>query len=285
MNEAKGSILVTGASTGIGLACALQMDRLGYQVFAGIRRREDALGLGSNGSARLETIMLDVTEPDSIAAAVEHISAKTGEAGLAGLVNNAGIGVGGPIEYLPLEELQRVFAVNLIAPIAMTQALLPLIRRARGRIVNISSISGRISGAMIGPYAASKHALEAVSDALREELRPEGLHVALVEPGVVDTPIFEKAKKQTDEILARIPEEGRRRYGPQLESFAASTADIRKRAITPDRVAGRVAHALTASRPKIRYVVGRDARTALWLRRVLPERAFHWFLRRASGSP
>jgi NAD(P)-dependent dehydrogenase (short-subunit alcohol dehydrogenase family) len=184
------TVVVTGTSTGIGRATALHLDRLGYRVFAGVRRAEDAVRLRSEGSERLAPVLLDVTDIGSIEAAAKTVSAEVGERGLAGLVNNAGIVTGGPLEFVPLDELRRQLEVNTVGPVAVIQHFLPLVRRGRGRVVFVSSIGGRFSQPIVGPYCASKFALEALADALRMEVAPSGIHVSLVEPGAVKTMIF-----------------------------------------------------------------------------------------------
>ena len=177
------SVVITGASTGIGAACALALDKLDFRVFAGVRKRADGEALQAQASAKLTPVELDITNSNEIAAALKTIAGEVGDAGLTGLVNNAGIGVVGPLEIVSLDELRRQFEVNVIGLIAVTQALLPLLRKARGRVVNMSSIAGRAAMPYMGPYAASKHALEALSDALRIELQHTGVRVSVIEPG------------------------------------------------------------------------------------------------------
>lgn len=194
------SVLITGSSTGIGQACALEFHRRGFQVFAGVRREQDGQRLWEQTSDRLVPVLIDVTDAESIANTAAMIREATGEKGLVGLVNNAGITVAFPLEFIPLEELRRQLEVNVVGHVAVTQAMLPMLRTARGRIVNVSSISGRIAAPYVGPYAASKHALEAISDSLRIELRNFGIHVALIEPGDVDTPIWQKSRAAADRL-------------------------------------------------------------------------------------
>ena len=167
---APGAVVITGASTGIGRATALHLDRLGYRVFAGVRQEADAESIRQRSSARLSPVFLDVTAAASIQAAATLVAAEVGETGLAGVVNNAGIGLGGPLEFFPIDELRRQFEINIVGPLAVTQAFLPLIRRGRGRIVLVGSISSRRASPIAGPYNASKFALEALADALRLEL-------------------------------------------------------------------------------------------------------------------
>ena len=278
------AVLVTGASTGIGAALARRLDRAGYRVFAGVRRGEDGDRLRAGASSRLEPIRLDVTRSDQVAAAAAAVDAEVGPAGLRGLVNNAGIVVGGPLEFLPLERFREQLEVNVVGLLAVTQALLPLLRRARGRIVNIGSVSGKTVTPLIGPYAASKHALEAVNDALRLELAPAGIEVALIEPGPVQTPIWDKGRAALEEAPRIYPPRALELYGRQMAlvgRLAAANADT---GVTTEPVVDAVIHALESARPKTRYLIGRGARLRAGLRWLLPDRAMdaliHRFLRR-----
>ncbi len=257
------TVLVTGASSGIGEACVLRLSRAGWHVFAGVRRQEDADRLAGE---RVEPVLLDVTDGDAIAAAAERL----GERGLAGLVNNAGIAVPAPLEFLPLDELRKQLEVNVVGQVAVTRAFLPHLRRARGRIVNVGSIAGRSSLPFLGAYGASKHALEAVTDALRVELRPFGIEVAIVEPGTIATPIWRKGAEAFQRIAAE-SEAMTELYGARLAAFRQAAAAAGRSGEPPDEVAKVVEHALTARRPKTRYVVGRDARRRLRVER-LPDR-------------
>src|SRR2546429_6668900 len=185
----RGAVLISGASTGIGRACAEHLDGLGFAIFAGVRNQSDADSLRGAGSGRTQPVMLDVTEPESIASALRIVD-EAATAGLSGLVNNAGISVGGPLEFVEIDEWRRGLEVNFIGQVAVTQAALPALRKARGRIVNMTSIGGRLASPFLGPYNASKYALEAVTDSLRLELRQFGVAVAAIEPGAVATPIW-----------------------------------------------------------------------------------------------
>ncbi len=287
-NEAAstGAIVVTGASSGIGEACALYLAQLGFQVFVGVRKTADgeALKQKSNVSGRLVLLLLDVTRADMIASAVDVVSGAVGERGLAGLVNNAGISVAAPLEFLPIDELRKQFEVNVVGQIAVTQAFLPLLRMARGRIVNIGSIAGRLSTPFLGPYSASKYAMEALTDSLRSELAPWGLMVSLIEPGSIATPIWEKGLTAADELVSRFPPQALEHYSGAISAMRRVSAAMGRRGIPAERVAQAVAHALTASRPKTRYVVGRDA----WLRLIislLPDRLRDRMVLRAMGLP
>lgn len=265
-------IVITGASTGIGRACAMHFDQLGFSVFAGVRRDADGAALRSAASDRLTPLPIDVTDAGSIAAARAQVEAAAGGRGVHGLVNNAGVGVGGPLEFVPLDDLRRQLEVNVIGQVAVTQAFLPMVRQARGRIVYIGSIAGRMATPFIAPYAASKFALEAISDALRVELRPWGIGVAIVEPGSIATPIWEKAKDTTKQVSDDLPPEGHELYGAAVSSLREVMADFEKRAIPAERVAKAVAHALLSKRPKTRYLVGTDARIQAALAAAVPDR-------------
>lgn len=262
----KGAVVITGASTGIGKASALWLDKMGFKVFAGVRKEADGEALHKEGSERLTPLMIDVTDEASITAAVERVRQVLGDRGLVGLVNNAGIGGGGPLEFVPLEDLRYQFEVNVIGQVAVIQAFMPLLRQERGRIVNMSSIGGRSSLPFFGSYTASKFALEALSDALRVELRPWGMHVALIEPGEIATPIWQKALETANKLINKLPPQALELYGPALQMMRQVLTN--RVGISPDEVAKAVAHALTAKRPKIRYLIGRDAQIRMIIERL-----------------
>lgn len=269
---AAGAVVITGASSGIGRATALRLARSGFRVYAGVRSDPDAESLRSEGLAGLAPLHLDVTDADALAAAADRVGSEVGERGLAGLVNNAGIGVGGPLEYIDLGDLRRQLEVNVVGPVAVTQAFLPLLRRGGGRVVMVGSISGRLAAPFAGPYAASKFALEALCDSLRVELAPWGLQVSLVEPGDIDTPIWDKTQRYADEAEARLPAEGRERYGEAIAHVRERLRESARNASPPSRCAEAIEHALTARRPRTRYLVGGDAVAQAWLARLLPDR-------------
>ena len=275
----RGAVVITGASTGIGRACALDLDSRGFKVFAGVRRDEDAERLRAERPS-IEPLRIDVTDADSITAARDRVAEAVGGAGLAGLVNNAGIAVPGPLEHLPMDELRRQLEVNLVGQVAVTQAFIPFLRTARGRIVNIGSIGGRVALPMLGPYAASKHAIEGFSDSLRRELRPWGIEVSVVRPGPIATEIWERGRTTADELLERMPE-AEVHYGPAIAAGRASAAKRAKEAVPPSAVAEVVADALTAGKPRTRYLVGRQAKVMAALSAVLPDRWFDGLLDRA----
>jgi NAD(P)-dependent dehydrogenase (short-subunit alcohol dehydrogenase family) len=249
------AVVITGASTGIGKASALRLDEKGVRVFAGVRSESDGASLRQNASDRLTPVLIDVSIPETIASARQAIMDVVSQDGLAGLVNNAGIYLGGPLEFSSMDDLRNEFEVNLLGAIAVTQAFLPLLRTGRGRIVNMSSVSGLIALPFFGPYAASKFALEAISDSWRVELRPWGISVAVIEPGDVDTPLREKAIATLRKARKAFPPEASELYGPV---FGLAERQQR-RGIPAERVAEAVEHALFARRPKRRYRVGPDA--------------------------
>jgi NAD(P)-dependent dehydrogenase (short-subunit alcohol dehydrogenase family) len=252
----KGAVVITGASTGIGEACALHLDKLGYRVFAGIRKSADGESLRRRASERLVPVRLDISDAMEVAQAARIIIEMLGGGGLAGLINNAGIVVGGMLEFLPLDALRRQLEVNVVGQIAVTQAFLSSLRKARGRIVNISSVSGLISSPFTGAYSASKFALEALTDSLRMELRPWKMHVALVEPGFIQTPIASKSLAAAEELKSQLPAEAVQLYGSSLHAVTTATERKAAKGASTDVVVKAVVHALTARRPRTRYVVG-----------------------------
>ena len=277
-----GFAVVTGASSGIGQATAQHLDALGMTVLAGVRKDEDAERIAAAGSERLRALKLDVTDADSVAAAAEQVREATHGTGLAALVNNAGIAVSAPLEFVPIPELRHQLEVNVIGQVAVTQALLPLLRSARGRVVNVSSIGGRIALPLAGPYAASKFALEAISDSLRRELRHLGVKVIVVEPGGVKTPIWEKGTEAAEAMLADVPPEAHELYGGLTDALRAESQKIATTSgIEPAAVAEVIGTALTAARPRTRYLVGRDAKLRGAAAQVLPDRAFDALIARA----
>ncbi len=252
-------VVVTGASKGIGRAAALHLDRMGFHVFAGVRKPADGDALCKEASSRMTPLLIDVSDGEQIARAAEQVGKVVGQGGLAGLVNNAGVAVAAPIEFIPIDDLRHQLEVNLIGQVAVTQAMLPYVRLAHGRIVNISSIGGRIAGPMLGAYSASKFALEAINDALRQELLPWGIEVIAVEPGAIATPIWETSLAAADEIEKRMPQKVKTYYQAAIDKARANAAKSAKDGAPAELVAAAIAHALTADRPKTRYLVGRDA--------------------------
>jgi NAD(P)-dependent dehydrogenase (short-subunit alcohol dehydrogenase family) len=259
------------------------MADLGFHVFAGVRKQADADRLQRDGSQHLVPVFIDVTDPESIARAARTVSDDIGDGGLAGLVNNAGVSVGGALEILPIDRLRMQLEINLIGPMAVTQAFLPFIRAAKGRIVNIGSISGRVASPMIGPYAMSKFGLEAFNDSLRRELHPWGIEVSIVEPGAIATPIWDKAISRVDRVLERMPEEQRALYGQHIDGARKAARKMSEEAIPAVTVAKQVHHALTAKKPRTRYLVGKDAKISARMAWLLPDRAMDWIIRKTRG--
>jgi NAD(P)-dependent dehydrogenase (short-subunit alcohol dehydrogenase family) len=255
----KESILVTGASTGIGRACALRFAELGYRTFASVRKSSDGEALKAESAGKAEPVLLDVTRADSIDGAL----AAVGDQPLAGLVNNAGIATLGPLELLPIGALRKQFEVNVIGLVAVTQAFLPLLRRGRGRIVNVGSVAGRSALPGSGAYDSSKFAVEAITDVLRMELHAWGVSVSLIEAGAVATPIWEKSLREADDLSRLVDPERYALYGGLMATVREETTGAARTALRAGAVVKAVEHAMTARKPKTRYVVGRDAR--LWL--------------------
>jgi len=272
--SANPAVLITGTSTGIGRTTTRLLDGEGWRVFAGVRRSEDADSLRDECSSRVTPLILDVTQASAIEQASKDVSEALGEAPLAAIVNNAGIGFGGPLEFIDLDEVRNGFEVNVFGLLAVTRAFLPLLRRGpAGRIVNVSSGAGKVAMPFLGPYCASKFAVEALSDAMRVELRSGGIQVSVVEPGFIDTPMQEKGHGDVERMRGTLTEDGRQRYDRGIDKFAANLDRFAKRATPPDAVARAIHEALTAKRPKTRYTVGADATLLAPLSRLLPDGA------------
>jgi NAD(P)-dependent dehydrogenase (short-subunit alcohol dehydrogenase family) len=267
------AVLVTGASTGIGHATALHLAGSGHRVFAGVRRDEDAERLRARGGENVVPVKLDVTDEGQIEAAVRAVEEHLGTTRFAGVVNNAGVARGGPLEYLPLDEWRFQFEVNVFGQIAVTKAFMPLIRAGHGRVVFVGSISGRYSTPLMGPYGGSKFAIEGIAESLRLELHPWDIKVSVIEPGAIKTAIWDKGRSLVDELMGQFPQEAIDRYRPMIEKVQAGIEYQDANGIEPEIVARAIEHALFAARPKPRYLVGRDAKAAGHIVRFLPDRA------------
>jgi NAD(P)-dependent dehydrogenase (short-subunit alcohol dehydrogenase family) len=272
------TVLITGTSSGIGRACAEEMAGRGWRVLAGVRKESDGDAVRALSPDRIEPLMLDVTDLDAIAALPERVGGR-----LDGLVNNAGMANAGPLEHLPVEDIRHQLDVMLLAPFALTKAMLPALRASRGRVVMIGSIGGRTSLPFMGPYNAAKAGIDGFANSLRQELAPFGVRVALVEPGAIKTRIWQKGIDAGEQLRETLPPEGERDYGDRIEKMSKAAADSERRGVPPSKVAGVVAHALTADKPKTRYLVGIDARVQAGLRAALPDRALDRVLGRVSG--
>jgi NAD(P)-dependent dehydrogenase (short-subunit alcohol dehydrogenase family) len=264
------SYLVTGASSGIGASTALRLDADGHDVFAGVEDVADTAALAT-ASERLSVLALDVTRTASIDAAVADVTGRLTGRGLDGLVNNAGVGFPGPLELLPLEDLRRQLEVNVIGQVATTQAMLPLVRQAAGRIVFVGSVGGILASQFAGAYHASKFAIEAIGDVWRQELEPEGIDVVLIEPSAISTPIWSKAIAYLDGLQQStsprlVP------YRERLTAFRETLHSADEHGKSPDDVADVIAQALTTEKPEARYVVGAAGKLATALRPLIPDR-------------
>jgi NAD(P)-dependent dehydrogenase (short-subunit alcohol dehydrogenase family) len=270
--------LVTGASSGIGYACTARLAAHGWRVYAGVRRQEDAGRLVRELKGEVVPVILDVTRTEHITAALNHVSSEV--EGLDGLVNNAGIALGGPVETCSDQDWRRILDVNFFAVVAMTREAFPLVRAAGGRFVHIGSISGRVGTAGLAPYVASKHALEGFNWSLRQELRGDtGMHSSLIEPGIVATGIWDKSRVAIDRLDGQLSGAARRRYEHMVDAMRGFVDEGSAKGIDPDRVAQVVERALTAKRPKARYLVGPDAKMTGLLER-LPDRVVEGFMAR-----
>jgi NAD(P)-dependent dehydrogenase (short-subunit alcohol dehydrogenase family) len=271
------SVLVTGAARGIGKAIVEHLASAGWDVIAGVRSEEDVTAITNVYPQRVSAVILDITNADHIARLPDALPKR-----LDALVNNAGVAVGGPVETVTPDDWRKSFEVNVIGQFAVTQAVLPCLRDSGGRVVFISSVNGRIATPMLGPYSASKFALEGVSDSLRRELRHLGVHVVLIEPGGVKTPIWKKGSSLADEMAADMPAEAEQLYGPMMEFLRAETVRIGERTgIDPSEVAEVIGTAMTATRPKTRYLVGRDAKSRWAIAKRIPDRAMDSLIARA----
>jgi NAD(P)-dependent dehydrogenase (short-subunit alcohol dehydrogenase family) len=276
------SVLVTGASSGIGRATVRKLDAAGWKVFAGVRREEDAAALVAESSSRLEPLLLDVLDPEAIAAAAERIDAEPG--GLHGLVPNAGSAFAGPLETLPLDLFREQLELNLTAQLAVIQAVMPAIRKARGRIILMSSDGGRVALPYTGAYHASKYGIEALGDSLRQELAPWGIKVVLILPGAIDTQIWARGEVVADKFFAESPRT-QELYGSQTERYREFIHEVAKDAIPAEKVAAKVEVALEKRRPRARYMVGLDAHVVARLGPVIPPAIFDWVIAKTMKMP
>lgn len=282
-HQPHGAVLITGTSTGIGRAAALHLDQLGYQVFATVRRESDAESLRTQASERFTPLIMDVTDHESISRAQETVNQAVGSAGLLGLVNNAGVGFTSPLEFAPLEDLRWLFEVNTFGMLAVTQKFLPLLRLAHGRIVNVSSTASVIVAPFHGPYSSSKLALNGLSDALRRELRPLGVQVSVIIYGSVKTPIWDKAGDVSDRIIQNYPSHAWSLYGENYRKLRDTFRKMGKTGMSTEKAVRPIVHALTASRPKTYYHVGRDAHLYKVLTKLLYGRLQDWMTMRFLG--
>ncbi|WP_415855594.1 SDR family NAD(P)-dependent oxidoreductase [Sinomonas sp. G460-2] len=282
MPEDTSLAVVSGASSGIGQATARTLAVRGWHVLGGVRREADGAGLAADG---IEPVLLDVTDPAHIARLAERVERDPEGRRLGALVNNAGTAINAPVEAIPLAEWRRQFDVNFFGHVAMTQALLPSLLKARGRIVNVSSIGGRVAGPLFGAYAASKFALEAMSDSLRREVGRLGVRVIVVEPGAIATPIWAKGEATASGLVDSMSEEQRRRYADVIAAGLKQAESLARSGIAPSVVAETIAKALESPKPRPRYLVGRDAKVTAAVARWLPTDQFDRLVARSLGLP
>jgi NAD(P)-dependent dehydrogenase (short-subunit alcohol dehydrogenase family) len=269
--------LISGCSSGIGRACATLLGASGWRVFAAVRSEGGDAALANLPG--VTPVLLDVTDGDSIERARAAIFEATGGR-LEALVNNAGIGVGGAWETVPTADLRRILEVNVIGQVALTQACLPMLRCAQGKVVFVGSLGGRVAFPYAGPYHASKFAIEAIGDSLRAELRPQGISVSVIEPGTISTPIWSKARAQVASLRAGLGPEASELYSEPLRKFENQLETAEKRGADPEEVAGTIAEALDSDSPGGRYRVGRGVGTLIFLRTLIPTSIFDRLVRR-----
>lgn len=262
------SVVITGASSGIGRASVELMSQSGWQVFATVRKPADQDKLRSQN---IVPILMDVEDPASISAAAQEIESQLDGLGLDGLVNCAGIGVARPVEYASLDDIRQIFEINVFGQIAVTQALSRLLRQSPGRIVNVTSIGVNIAIPFGGLLNSSKSAFAMLSDSLRLELRPFGVRVIAIEPGAISTPAVEKTLGDIEKVIENMPSEAQAQYGEMLRNFGRQAYAREKSGSPPEVVARAVHHALTSTRPRIRYRVGKHAKLLATLPKLLPE--------------
>jgi NAD(P)-dependent dehydrogenase (short-subunit alcohol dehydrogenase family) len=270
MPHSKRTVVVTGASSGIGRASVEKMSRSGWHVFATVRKTSDQDELRKL-NADITPVIMDVEDGASISAGAKEIEAQLDGRGLDGLVNCAGIGMVRPVEYAKLDDIRRIFEINVFGQIAVTQAFAHLLRKNRGRIVNVTSVGVNIAIPFGGLLNASKSAFGMMSDSLRMELRPFGVRVIAVEPGSIATPAVNKTLGDMERVIEDLPPEAQSQYGEMLRSFARVAYARERAGSSPDVVARTINRALTSSRPRIRYRVGQDAKLLSILPKFLPE--------------
>jgi NAD(P)-dependent dehydrogenase (short-subunit alcohol dehydrogenase family) len=276
-------VLITGTSTGIGRATALHLDQLGYHVIGTVRKESDAQNLQDAASAKLRTLLLDVANTDSIARFQEALKQELDSKGLWGLVNNAAAAFSSPLEIVPLDRLRWLFEVNLFGLLAVTQVCLPYLRKEQGRIINISSTASVMVAPFHGPYSSTKWGLNALSNALRLELRPFGIQVSVIICGAIKTPMWETGGANAREIWAEQPEEKRELYGARYGQLGRYFQEIGQKGVPPEEAAQTIADALSRDRAKYTYYVGSDAQFYRLFNKLIPERLRDWVMLRTIG--
>ena len=281
----KRTVVITGASSGIGRSSLCRLAQSGWQVFAAVRKTQDSDQLRSDFGTSVTPVIMDVTNRPSVTAAAEQVVSRLQDSGLDGLVNVAGVGKVRPVEYMTQDDLREIFDINVFGQIAVTQAFLPLLRTARGRIVNISSVGAHIAIPFGSLINATKSAFGILSDTLRLELHPFGIRVAVVEPGAIQTPAVAKTLGDVEAVIRSLPEKGAAQYGNMLRDFARRAYEREMNGSSPDAVAQAIQHALTARRPRTRYRVGKHATLLATLAAFLPDRLLDTIRFRITGMP
>ena len=277
------SIVITGASSGIGRAAALRLARHGWRVFAGVRKDSDAQALAAEAQGRLEPMLFEITDRASITRAAREVAGRLGGGGLDALFNNAGVGITSPVEYTSIEQLREIFEINLFGQITTIQAFLPLLRAAKGRILNNGSVGDHLAPPFIGPLASSKAAFASMSAALRLELRAQGIRVSVLEPGAINTPAVEKTLGGVERTIAGLPPEGAALYAEPMRRVARTFVEKEHAGSPPEAVAEVVERALNDRSPRTRYPAGKDSRRLALLARFLPEKLLDVAILRTFG--
>ena len=283
MSQLQKSVVVTGASSGIGRSCVSRMVQAGWHVFATVRKEADRERLRSEGEGHVYPVILDVENGSSITAAAKEIESQLNGRGLDGLVNVAGIGMVRPIEYATMQDLRQIFEVNFFGQVGTIQAFSRLLRKQRGRIVNITTVGVNLALPFGGLLNASKSAFAKLSDTLRLEMHPFGVRVCAIEPGAIATPAVEKTLGNLEGVIRNFPPEAQAQYGAMIRNFGRRGYSMEKNGSSPDVVAAAVHHALTSSRPRIRYRVGKHAKLLANLPKLLPESVMDAILRSLLG--
>ena len=278
-------VFVTGASSGVGRSTTLLLSDSGFKVLASVRNESDGLELQGQNPDNIHPVMVELRDQRTIQDAARITKAKTGSGGLYGLVNSAAMLHCGPLEYFPRDLWFEQYDVNLFGPMALTQELLPAIRKARGRIINIGAVGGGVSLPFYGAIASSKIAFQAVNDCLRRELHPFGIHVSIVEPSGIATPANTKMRESVTRFLHELEPAGKERYGEAMDEFSQWAYTRHQKSLKPEEVARAVLKALEARKPKPRYRLGLDSKASALLTKLLPDRWFDAALLRVAKLP
>jgi short-subunit dehydrogenase len=277
------SLIISGTSSGIGKACVKSLDERGFKIFAAVRNIKDYKKIKSETSKNIIPLLLDLGDEKTIRSAYSVVSENVGESGLYGLVNNAAIAIGGPMEFMPLKDIRRQFEINLFGQIAMIQTFLPLLRKGGGRIINISSTNGWISFPFMGIYCATKYALEAISDALRLELQKWSIPVSVINPNKIISPIWEKSIEITNRLFNGLPGDARSYYDTVLSGVIKTIRKTADTALSPDIIVEAVYHALTAKRPKTSYLPSFETKILFLISRILPKKILNIMIKKEMG--